>query len=53
MDWKRLAELVAVPIIVDGRNCLDPALVEKAGFEYYGMGRQLRTREGRQVLCEF
>ncbi len=53
MDWKRLAAAVAVPIIVDGRNCLDPAAVEKAGFEYYGMGRQLGAREGRQVLCEF
>lgn len=52
VDWKRLAGTVAVPIIVDGRNCLDPAAVEAAGFEYYGMGRQLRVRERRQVLCE-
>lgn len=40
VDWKRLRERVALPVIVDGRNCLDPAAVEAAGFEYYGMGRR-------------
>jgi UDPglucose 6-dehydrogenase len=53
VDWKRLAGSVAVPIIVDGRNFLDVAAVEAAGFEYHGMGRRVRTREGRQVLCGF
>ncbi len=50
-DWKRLASAVAVPIVVDGRNCLDPATVEAAGFEYHGMGRVARAREERRVLC--
>ncbi len=45
LDWRRLREMVAVPIVVDGRNCLDPALVEAAGFEYCGMGRHVRARE--------
>ncbi len=53
MDWKSLAKRVGVPIIVDGRNCLDPACLEAAGFEYHGVGRQLRAQEARQVLCEF
>jgi UDPglucose 6-dehydrogenase len=52
VDWKGLAKRVGVPIIVDGRNCLDPACLEAAGFEYHGIGRQLRAQEGRQVLCE-
>lgn len=39
IDWKRLRTRVALPLVVDGRNCLDPAGLEAAGFEYYGMGR--------------
>jgi len=39
VDWKRLRARVAVPIVIDGRNCLDPALLAAAGFEYYGIGR--------------
>jgi UDPglucose 6-dehydrogenase len=39
LDWKRLRTRVAVPIVVDGRNCLDPAVLAAAGFEYHGMGR--------------
>jgi UDPglucose 6-dehydrogenase len=39
-DWKSLRRVVAVPVVVDGRNCLDPGVLTAAGFEYYGMGRQ-------------
>jgi hypothetical protein len=28
-----------VPVIVDGRNLLDPEIVRAGGFEYLGMGR--------------
>jgi UDPglucose 6-dehydrogenase len=38
-DPARLAALVTRPRIVDGRNCLDPALWRSAGWEYRGMGR--------------
>ncbi len=51
VDWKRLRETVAVPIIVDGRNGLDPARVVAAGFEYYGMGRQVGISARQQVGC--
>lgn len=44
-DWKRLREGMAFPIIVDGRNCLDPSVLEAAGFEYYCLGRQSRSRK--------
>ncbi len=39
LDWDKLAELVAFPIVVDGRNFLDPAEVTAAGFTYHAMGR--------------
>jgi hypothetical protein len=28
-----------VPLLVDGRNCLEPAVVRAAGFVYAGVGR--------------
>jgi len=33
------ASLVADRVVVDGRNCLDPAVWRAAGWTYYGMGR--------------
>lgn len=39
MDWEQVKQVVALPIVVDGRNCLDPTKLQEAGFEYYGMGR--------------
>ncbi|MCS7265931.1 MAG: UDP-glucose/GDP-mannose dehydrogenase family protein [Armatimonadetes bacterium] len=39
LDWNKVKEVIALPIIVDGRNCLDPKTVREAGFEYYGIGR--------------
>jgi hypothetical protein len=32
-----------VPVIIDGRNLLDPEVVSSLGFEYVDMGR---SREG-------
>jgi UDPglucose 6-dehydrogenase len=39
LDLARLRDLMAYPIIVDGRNALDPAAVAAAGFTYYPTGR--------------
>ena len=39
LDWARLRELMEVPVIVDGRNLLDPSVLRAAGFEYVDMGR--------------
>ena len=39
LDWKRLRELVARPLIIDGRNALDPMLLSRNGFEYRCVGR--------------
>jgi UDPglucose 6-dehydrogenase len=40
LDLRRLRDLLSQPIIVDGRNMLDPADVRDAGFDYFGVGRE-------------
>ena len=42
LDWAAAAETMARPLIVDGRNYLDPAAITAAGLEYEGIGRQSR-----------
>jgi UDPglucose 6-dehydrogenase len=42
LDWAAVGQKMARPLIVDGRNFLDPAVVVKAGFEYEGIGRSPR-----------
>ncbi len=44
LDLSRLHELMEVPVIIDGRNLLDPEVARAAGFEYVDMGRS-RARE--------
>jgi UDPglucose 6-dehydrogenase len=39
LDWAQLRERMATPLIVDGRNFLDPAALREAGFTYEGIGR--------------
>jgi UDPglucose 6-dehydrogenase len=39
LDPEALRELVAVPRIIDGRNCLDPAAWRAAGWTYRALGR--------------
>ena len=39
LDLERIAAQMAVPVIADGRNLLDPETVRRAGFEYVCMGR--------------
>jgi len=39
VDWHQVKQVVALPIVIDGRNCLDPTKLQEVGFEYYGMGR--------------
>jgi UDPglucose 6-dehydrogenase len=38
-DFKRLAELLKQPIIFDGRNLYDSAVMGRYGFEHYPIGR--------------
>ncbi|MDD5020091.1 MAG: UDP-glucose/GDP-mannose dehydrogenase family protein [Candidatus Omnitrophica bacterium] len=39
MDLKRIKKLLKQPIIIDGRNIFDPALLEAMGFSYVCIGR--------------
>jgi UDPglucose 6-dehydrogenase len=38
-DPQALGLVAAAKVVIDGRNCLDPALWTAAGWEYHGMGR--------------
>jgi len=52
-DWKefaaleleRLRSLMAYPIVVDGRNLYDPAVMSAAGIIYYSIGRPAQAAE--------
>jgi UDPglucose 6-dehydrogenase len=39
LDWAEVARRMARPLIVDGRNFLDPQALAAAGFEYEGIGK--------------
>jgi UDPglucose 6-dehydrogenase len=39
LDYTALASQMHLPVMVDGRNFLDPELLEQAGFYYVGIGR--------------
>lgn len=39
LDFTRIKEVMAIPIIFDGRNVVDPQKAEKAGIKYFGVGR--------------
>jgi len=38
-DWERVKELLAEPVVFDGRNKYDPGKMKQMGFEYFGVGR--------------
>ena len=56
-EWPQLRELttaevrdaMARPLIVDGRNLLDPAAAAAAGFEYEGIGRPTHSTPDREL----
>jgi UDPglucose 6-dehydrogenase len=39
LDWTAAAGRMARPLLVDGRNFLDPSTLAASGFEYEGIGR--------------
>jgi UDPglucose 6-dehydrogenase len=43
LDWSAAAERMARPLVVDGRNYLDPEKLVSAGFEYEGIGRTVNS----------
>ena len=38
LDWKRIAGEMARPLVIDGRNLLEPAAMKALGFEYHSFG---------------
>jgi UDPglucose 6-dehydrogenase len=43
LDWARVAQAMARPLVVDGRNYLDAEALRSAGFAYEGIGRAVET----------
>ena len=43
LDWAAAAGRMTRPLIVDGRNYLDPEKLIGAGFEYEGIGRTVAS----------
>ncbi len=39
LDWSRLADVVRRCVLIGGRNLIDRAAAEAAGFRYRGIGR--------------
>lgn len=39
LDWKQIHAGMELPLIIDGRNLLNPASMRSAGFEYISIGR--------------
>jgi len=40
LDFEKIRKLMVTPIIIDGRNIIEPEKVVSRGFEYYPMGRK-------------
>src|SRR2546425_901690 len=40
LDWRKIKSLMDRPLVIDGRNMLNPAELRSFGFEYISMGRR-------------
>lgn len=43
-DFDQMKTLLKTPIVFDGRNLYEPAVMGELGFEYYGIGRSVLAR---------
>ena len=48
LDLKRVASILAAPVLVDLRNIYTPAEVERVGLQYHGVGRGIALEAERQ-----
>jgi UDPglucose 6-dehydrogenase len=39
LPWSTIRDRMELPLVIDGRNLLDPQAIREAGFEYLSMGR--------------
>ena len=44
LNWDRARPMMRHPVLVDGRNCLDPAEMARLGFRYHAVGRPARPQ---------
>jgi len=44
LDLEKIKGLLNSPVIFDGRNIYDPAMMGKMGFKYRGMGRGINGK---------
>jgi UDPglucose 6-dehydrogenase len=49
LDWSEAATRMAQPVLIDGRNFLDPERLRAAGFAYEGIGRGGATEAAQAV----
>ena len=40
LDFAKVRDALAAPVVVDARNLLDPAQLRRLGFDYMGIGRR-------------
>jgi UDPglucose 6-dehydrogenase len=50
-DFDGLAKVLRQPVIFDGRNLYEPAVVAGHGFEYYAIGRGTPRPAGSQAAA--
>jgi UDPglucose 6-dehydrogenase len=43
-DFEQIRAHLKTPVIFDGRNLFEPAIMAEAGIEYHGIGRSILTR---------
>ena len=43
LDWARIYGMMGRPLVIDGRNLLDPGAMMDRGFEYYSCGRPIEV----------
>jgi UDPglucose 6-dehydrogenase len=43
LDWNKARQLMRNPVLIDGRNCLDPGRIARLGFRYHAVGRPSRS----------
>jgi len=48
LDWQMVSRLLNLPIVLDGKNLLDPARVRAAGMQYFGVGASAELAAAEQ-----
>ncbi len=50
-DFERVRAALREPVVIDGRNLFEPALMREAGIEYHPIGRGAAPREAGTPLA--